>query len=255
LRKQLEPLQLAVDVTMSRVNTIAVQAYKGGKMAALNAMLSTGSPGVLANQLGRLDALARNQRAQVSDVAEARDRYAADKKKLDELIAQQAAHEAELAAKKKEIEAKIDELQKLRQRAYGSGGGGTGNLKPGACPAEQGPGAADTAARAACSQIGDMYLYGAEGPDRFDCSGLTLFAWKAAGRNLPRTAKQQYNGTTRISPADRRPGDLVFLYPPGITHVGLYVGAGYMVHSSRAGEPVKMVPVAGHGTLAGYGRP
>jgi cell wall-associated NlpC family hydrolase len=255
LQKQLQPLQLAVDVAMVRVNSIAVHAYKAGRMAALNAILGSGSPNGLADQLGRLDALARNQRAQVSDVAVARDKYAADKKVLDELIATQAAHEAELAAKKKEIEAKIGELEKLQRRVNGSGsGGGTTASASGPCPAEAGSGAGATAARTACAQIGDMYLYGAEGPDRFDCSGLTLFSWKAAGRSLPRTAKQQYDATTRIGAADRRPGDLVFFYPPGITHVGIYVGGGLMVHSSRTGQPVKMVPVAGHGTLAGYGR-
>jgi cell wall-associated NlpC family hydrolase len=255
LQKQLEPLQLAVDVAMVRVNALAVQAYKGGKMAALNAILTTGSPTGLADQLSRLDVLARNQQAQVSDVAVARNKYAADKRVLDGLIAQLTAREAELAAKKREIEAQIANLEKLQRQAYGTVGNGGGDLKPGECPGGGAvSAAADKAARTACAQIGKYYRFAAEGPDMFDCSGLTLYAWKAAGRSLPHNAKAQFGVTKRISGLEARPGDLVFFYPPGISHIGIVVGGGYMVHASRAGQPVKMVKIAGHGTIAGYGR-
>jgi peptidoglycan DL-endopeptidase CwlO len=253
LKKQLDPLESQVDLALGKVQTIAVQAYKGGRINAFNAVLMTGSPTGLADQLSRLDMVARRQRAQISDVAVVRDKYATDKRALDQLIAQQAAQEADLAAKKKEIEARIGDLQKLRQQAYGSGGG-VGNLRPAACPAEYGPGAAATAVRTACAQIGKMYLFAAEGPDRFDCSGLTQYSWKSAGKSLPRTSSQQYGATRRITRAELALGDLVFYYGD-LHHVGIYVGGGWMVHASRSGEPVRMVQIDRFGrSPVGYGR-
>jgi len=254
LEKQLEPLQSQVDIAMDRVAVIAVRTYKGGRVSAFNAILLTGSPTSLADQLSRLEAVARHQRAQISDVATVRDKYASDKRALDQLISQQAAQEAHLAGQRKEIEARIADLQKLRQQAYGSGGGGVGNLKPAACPAEYGPGAAATAVRTACAQIGKYYEFAAEGPDRFDCSGLTQYAWKAAGKSLPHNSRAQYNGTRRVSRAELFVGDLVFYYGD-LHHVGIYVGGGWMVHASRHGEPVRMVPIQGSGrSPVGYGR-
>lgn len=254
LRKQLEPLQLQVDLAMGKVQRIAVQTYKGGRLSTINALLSGDGPTVnLADQLGRLEALARRQKAQISDVAAVRDKYLNDKKALDGLIAKEAAQEKELAVKKKQIEDQIAALQKLRQAAYGSSTVATGDLKPVPCPPEIGPGAAAVAVRTACAQIGKMYLFGAEGPDRFDCSGLSLYSWKAAGKSLPRTARDQYYATQRVSRAELRAGDLVFYYP-GITHMGIYVGQGWMVHASRAGEPVRMRKIDDGRTPIGYGR-
>jgi peptidoglycan DL-endopeptidase CwlO len=253
LQKQLEPLQLQVDMAMGKVQRIAVQTYKGGRLSTLNALLNGGPSVNLADQLSRLEALARRQKAQISDVAAVRDKYLNDKRALDGLIEQQAVQEKELATKKKQIEDQIAALQKLRQAAYGSSPVANGALRPVPCPPEVGPGAAAVAVRTACAQIGKMYLFAAEGPDRFDCSGLVVFSWKAAGKSLPRTARDQYYATQRVSRADLRAGDLVFYYP-GITHVGIYVGQGWMVHSSRAGEPVRMRKIDDGRTPIGYGR-
>jgi cell wall-associated NlpC family hydrolase len=83
----------------------------------------------------------------------------------------------------------------------------------------------------ALAQKGKPYQYGATGPNRFDCSGLTQFAYKKAHKKIPRTAQQQYNASRHLSLKTRKYGDLVFFGSSSrhITHVGIYVGTGYMV--------------------------
>jgi cell wall-associated NlpC family hydrolase len=98
-----------------------------------------------------------------------------------------------------------------------------------------------------------MYLYGATGPDRFDCSGLTSFAYKAAGVSIPRTSKAQSTFGTPVSKANLQPGDLVFFYSP-VSHVGMYIGNGQMVHSSSAGKPVSVVSLDSMPSFSGARR-
>ncbi|MGR8008832.1 NlpC/P60 family protein [Streptomyces hypolithicus] len=90
--------------------------------------------------------------------------------------------------------------------------------------------------------IGKPYVWGATGPSAFDCSGLTQAAWKAAGVSLPRTTYTQINAGRRVSRADLAPGDLLFFYS-GISHVGLYIGDGQMIHAPRPGAPVRVAPI------------
>ncbi|SDC76836.1 Cell wall-associated hydrolase, NlpC family [Geodermatophilus telluris] len=109
-----------------------------------------------------------------------------------------------------------------------------------AAPAPAPTGAAQVAVDTALAQQGDMYVYGATGPDTFDCSGLTSFAYKAAGISIPRTSSAQSTFGTPVAKADLQPGDLVFFYSP-VSHVGMYIGNGQMVHASTAGKPVAVV--------------
>ena len=89
------------------------------------------------------------------------------------------------------------------------------------------------------AQLGKPYKYGSSGPGSFDCSGLTLSAWKAAGVTLPRTSQQQFAIGTKVAKADLRPGDLVFFYSSKPTHVAIYVGDGVLIHAPRAGKDVE----------------
>ncbi len=97
------------------------------------------------------------------------------------------------------------------------------------------------------AQIGDPYRWGAAGPDRWDCSGLTMKAWQAGGISLPHYSVGQYTASTPISKSDLRPGDLLFWgsngNPSSIYHVALYVGGGMMIHAPRTGQDVAKVPV------------
>jgi cell wall-associated NlpC family hydrolase len=252
LQKQLVPLQLQVDVAMARVGDIADQYYRSGQGSMLNAVLTGGSPDDFVERLMMVNEMAHVQRTRITTVATVRDKYASDKKVLDNLIASLSTQDADLASKKATIEAQLASLQKLRQQAYGSAGA-TGNLKPVACPMEYIGGKGGIAANKACSLIGKPYVWGATGPNNFDCSGMTLTAWAAAGVSLYHYTKSQYQSTKAVSAAELRPGDLVFFYSD-LHHVGLYVGGGWMVHAPKPGDFVRMAQIAGR-PIAGYRRP
>ena len=97
------------------------------------------------------------------------------------------------------------------------------------------------ALKIAASKKGSPYRYGAAGPHRFDCSGLTLYSFKKAGKKLPRTAQQQYNKTRHVSSSHRRRGDLVFFHSGrSVYHVGIYAGRGRIWHSPKTGAVVRL---------------
>lgn len=95
---------------------------------------------------------------------------------------------------------------------------------------------------AAMSKLGSPYSWGATGPDSFDCSGLMFWAYQQSGKSIPRTSSAQIAGGTSVSRGDLQPGDIVGFYP-GVTHVGMYIGDGQIVHASDYGIPVQVVSV------------
>jgi cell wall-associated NlpC family hydrolase len=105
----------------------------------------------------------------------------------------------------------------------------------------------------AIRQIGKPYVWGAEGPGSFDCSGLTSQAWSAAGRAIPRTSQEQWKQLPKVPVSALRPGDLV-IYFPKATHVALYIGDGLVVQAPRPGTKVKVSPLASN-PLLGAVRP
>ncbi|WP_073781932.1 C40 family peptidase [Streptomyces sp. CB01580] len=123
-----------------------------------------------------------------------------------------------------------------------------------ALPAAGAPSSAGgEAVRYAIEQVGKPYVWGAEGPDSFDCSGLTSWAWARAGRPIPRTSQEQWRQLNRVQLNALRPGDLV-IYFPKATHVALYIGNGLVVQAPRPGTRVKVSPVASN-PLLGAVRP
>jgi cell wall-associated NlpC family hydrolase len=93
----------------------------------------------------------------------------------------------------------------------------------------------------AASKKGSPYGWGSIGPHRFDCSGLTLYSYKRAGKKLPRTADQQYNKTHHVSAKQRHPGDLVFFHSGRyVYHVGIYAGNGRLWHAPKTGDVVRL---------------
>ncbi|MEU1020180.1 NlpC/P60 family protein [Streptomyces sp. NPDC005898] len=208
-----------------------------------------------------LSELTAEEKARLAAAERKREREAA--REAVELSREQAA---EAARKRKAEEAarkETDRGQAQRQgqgQGHGSGSaGGTGagqggdsgtgsGSGPGSTPGSgSGSGSTDSgystkAAKVvafARAQLGKPYVWGATGPDSYDCSGLTQDAWKAAGISLPRTTWDQAKGGTTVRTADAEPGDLVFFYDD-LSHVGIYIGDGKMIHAPRPGTNVRV---------------
>jgi hypothetical protein len=253
LQKQIEPLQRQVELGQVRVGVLAAQAYKGGSADAFNAILGSGSPDTLADQLTMLDQLAREQQRQISGVAEMKAQYDLQKKPIDDIVAQLAQEDAELTAQKKVIESQLTKLQALRLKAYGTTGG-TGSYRPWPCPSEYLPTAGYKAAQFACSQAGKPYVWAAAGPNSYDCSGLTLASWAKVGVYLPHNAAAQRRSMPYVSRANLQIGDLVFFYSD-LHHVAIYVGNGKIMTAPTFGDHVRMREMDKSGPIHSFGRP
>ncbi|MEU5089564.1 NlpC/P60 family protein [Streptomyces sp. NPDC021356] len=169
------------------------------------------------------------------------------------------SRQAELRRQKKTITAKLDEARRLlarltpRQRtAIGEDGAAqrasrsaAGAAREALAAPRSAPAPTSRAAAAvayAYAKLGSPYVWGATGPDAFDCSGLVQAAYRAAGIALPRTTYAQIGAGHRVSRSQLRPGDLVFFYS-GVSHVGIYVGGGQMIHAPNPSAPVRLAPV------------
>ena len=128
----------------------------------------------------------------------------------------------------------------------------SGPSEPSGPPPAVSSGAA-AAVQKAKDQLGKPYEYGASGPDSYDCSGLTMVAWKAGGVSLPHSAEAQYNSIAHVSTSALQPGDLLFYGSP-IHHVGIYVGNGQMIEAPQTGEVVRYASIW-RSDLVGAGRP
>ncbi|MFE6647308.1 NlpC/P60 family protein [Nocardioides sp. NPDC057772] len=128
-------------------------------------------------------------------------------------------------------ELEADELEKIQS---------TDTSIPGNLPSPSGR--AKVAVDYALAQVGDAYVYGATGTESWDCSGLTMGAWGEAGVSLPHSSSAQYSSGPQVSRDQLAPGDLVFYYSP-ISHVGMYIGNGQIVHASNPSTGVKVSPI------------
>ncbi|MFF8193657.1 NlpC/P60 family protein [Streptomyces bobili] len=162
---------------------------------------------------------------------------------IEERKRQEAARKAaELAEQQQAAKAAA---QQESSDASGSGStGSTGTDTPSSSPSPSPSTDSSYATKAekalafARAQIGKPYVWGATGPDSYDCSGLTQAAWKAAGVTLPRVTYDQVNAGTTVSLSSAQPGDLVFFYAD-VTHVGIYIGNGMMIHAPKPGAYVR----------------
>ncbi|MER5870986.1 NlpC/P60 family protein [Streptomyces sp. NPDC002044] len=173
--------------------------------------------------------------------------------KRDELAGHKAEVQAKLAAASRQL-ARLSAEERAAYEARTAAVTATATAAPAAASAAaparraapaQAPADGSRAARAvafAYGAIGKPYVWGATGPGSFDCSGLTQAAWRSAGVSLPRTTYTQINAGRRVSRDQLAPGDLVFFYS-GITHVGMYIGNGQMIHAPRPGSTVRVAPL------------
>ncbi|MEO3755072.1 NlpC/P60 family protein [Streptomyces sp. B6B3] len=149
--------------------------------------------------------------------------------RLEQEEAERLAREAEERRQQQEAEEAAQEAAEQESSAGDSSGGGTDGSYASL---------ADQAIAFAEAQLGKPYVWGATGPDSYDCSGLTQAAWLAAGVEIPRVTWDQVNYGTSVTRDQLQPGDLVFFYDD-ISHVGLYIGDGQMIHAPKPGDVVK----------------
>lgn len=192
------------------------------------------------------DSLERLQKSQASlkeSKRSVQDKLTEARQLLSRLTAQEKARLAQLE-REKEAAAKRKADEEARRQRQHDGGGSTGGRTGGGSDdgGSTGTPSSTKAAKAiafARSQIGKPYVWGATGPSSYDCSGLTQAAWKAAGVTMPRTTWDQVKIGTRVSSKDLQPGDLVFFFDD-ISHVGMYIGGGKMIHAPHPGASVRV---------------
>ncbi|NYH76727.1 cell wall-associated NlpC family hydrolase [Actinopolyspora biskrensis] len=231
-----------------QVDELTSSVYRGSRMNQLSALMASESPDSFLDRASIMDELARDNQQAVSAVSSATEKAEAAERKAREAreraaeAEQEAARLQEEISEKKskmeervsEVEEHIEELSQEEQESL-SGGGQTDYDYAG------GSGSAAGAVQAALSKQGSPYVYGADGPSQFDCSGLMYWAYAQAGVDLPRSSSAQAQVGKPISASQLKPGDLIFYYSP-VSHVSMYVGNGKAVHAPTSGQVVKVVP-------------
>jgi cell wall-associated NlpC family hydrolase len=225
-----------------QMRQVARSAFTGENLSRFNALMTSGSADEFLSQVTTLDAIAGHTSdvlAQVGAAATAAQQAKADadaataaaQRTLDDVTAKKA----DLTAEAADYQAQYDALSAVQQRAVVTETAGPVLEAPAEVVASSD--AAQVAVDTAMAQLGDPYVWAAAGPNAFDCSGLTQYAYAAAGITLPHSSAAQSTMGTAVSRAGLQPGDLVFFYSP-VSHVGMYIGNGRMVHASTSGQPV-----------------
>jgi cell wall-associated NlpC family hydrolase len=238
----------------------AADTYVHGAGTGIASVLGAGSPDAAFGRMEILSLLARQSSQQLADLDVAERSYRQGLAALEKVQRQQAAELDRLARRKAQVERLVDQtkglLAQLRARAAAQEAG-DGGVDPGlpaaSAPIPAGGGGAAAVIRYARAQVGKPYVWGADGPSSFDCSGLTMMAWAQAGVSLPHSAAAQSTIGRRVSRSELQPGDLIFRYSP-ISHVALYVGNGMQIAATHTGSTVK-VQDAFQGPIVAYSRP
>ncbi|WP_284575955.1 C40 family peptidase [Streptomyces sp. 2P-4] len=234
------------------LGALAAGQYRSGGLSPAVRLAMSDDPQDFLDRAALLDRAGDRSAAEVASVRRQLDEVGSLRKAAAGHLAELREREGELARHRSAVESRLEAARRLLARltaeeraAYGAGGGAgqAGAGQAAAVPAP--PADGSRAARAvafAYGAVGKPYVWGATGPGAYDCSGLTQAAWRAAGVSLPRTTYTQINAGRRVARGELAPGDLVFFYS-GVTHVGLYVGNGQMVHAPRPGSTVRVAPI------------
>lgn len=271
-------LERRMSVEQDSAVALAQELYMGGTTASFEAVLDSDSIAEVESSIAYLQS---SQQAQ----AKVFERLSVDRRLLDTRLdaletarSRAQATEERLAAMRTQIEAKVaeqaDEVAELNRQVETAArreqareeARAEAAQEAAAAPAPQPTtggstaptvtapnGNAQAAVDAALSQVGKPYQWGAAGPDSYDCSGLTMWAWAHAGVSLTHSSAAQYGATSRVSQSDWQPGDLLFYGSP-IHHVGMYIGGGRMVEAPYTGASVRVVSPY-RSDYVGAGRP
>jgi peptidoglycan DL-endopeptidase CwlO len=242
--------QAKLDAYEPQLRAIAQSGYTGTTQSRVAAFLTSESASDLVQQIQTIDLIATHTNLVIAEVAAAQDAATQAQAAADQATAKAEAALAALEKQKAQLQQQVQayqadfaRLSATEQAAVTAALAGPALAAPSAGSLPLAPSsAAGAAIKAALAQVGDPYVWAGTGPDGFDCSGLTMYAYAAAGVALPHSSRAQSELGRTVSRAALEPGDLVFFYSP-ISHVGLYIGNGMMVHARTYGQPVSVTSV------------
>ena len=245
LKKDEATQQSKVDKMSSSVTENLAAQYEGQNISATGQLVLADDPDQFLSELTTLDTYNDVQADAVADFTREAQKLDARRSATQASAAELAKTEKTLGKEKASVDAKLSEAKdllgklKAEERARMETASRSSQPRlPANVPVS---GRAAAAVNYALAQVGDAYVYGAAGPSAFDCSGLTMMAWAQAGVGLPHSSSAQMGSGTPVSSSSLQPGDLVFYYSP-VSHVGIYIGGGRIVH---AANPSSGVQVAG----------
>ncbi|WP_269853667.1 C40 family peptidase [Streptomyces sp. RPT161] len=242
-----------INESRDRLGTVAAAQYRSGDPAPAMRLLLSSRPDQYLEQAGMLQRAGRSQAATLGGLTTQERQAQALRDQASRKLTTLQATEHELAVSRQTVTAELDHARELLGQLPPSQAATSrpaaphtpvaAHPAPVALPVHAPNSRAAQAVAFAHAQLGKPYVWGATGPNSYDCSGLTQAAWSAAGVSLPRTTYSQINAGARISQDQLQPGDLVFFYS-SISHVGLYIGDGQMIHAPHPGAPVRVSPVS-----------
>ena len=257
MRQQVEVARGQLQDLKGLVSAQAANAYMFGP-ADVALMLNPSTADATLDRMQPLNLLAPRARDQLDDLGVAERAFQEEMARLRKVERDREEQVKRLAAEKAKVDKLVRRTENLLSQLRQSGGAGAVNgIDPGLPAGALGPlpsgGGAAAAVRYAYAQIGKPYVFGADGPGSFDCSGLTMMAWRQGGIALPHSAAAQYGIGRHVSRSELQPGDLIFRYSP-ISHVAMYVGGGMQISATHTGSTVKLQS-AFYGPIVGYSRP
>ncbi len=233
------------------LGSIAIEQYKAGGLSQSLELLFSSDPTLYLSSAGALDAITRRKSAELRKYEAAQQRLSATTLTVNDKLALVTAAQKKFKAqsalalsKLKEAEVLLSKLKKadrerLAKLAAAREDADQASSQVAARSAAGVSGRAGVALKFALKQIGDRYVFGAAGLITWDCSGLTMRAYQAAGVSLPHSSAAQSRMGKKVSLKALKPGDLLFFGRP-VSHVGMYLGGGKMVHAPRSGSRVKV---------------
>ena len=233
------------------LGVIAIEQYKNGGLSQSLELLFSSDPTLYLTSAGSLDAISRRKSAQLRSYQAAQQRLNATTLTVNDKMALVAAAEKKFKAQSAMAQAKLAqaevllskltkaERERLAKLAAAKEDADQASSQAAARAISSVSGRAGIAIKYALKQIGDRYVFGAAGLVTWDCSGLTMRAYQSAGVSLPHSSAAQSRMGKKVSTKSLKPGDLLFFGRP-VSHVGMYIGGGKMVHAPRSGSRVKV---------------
>jgi cell wall-associated NlpC family hydrolase len=230
----------ALSASQQAVAQLAAENYMNSGLDPTLQALTTGNPGQFLNQASTIAELDQSSGAKVNTLSTEVSQALRAKQTADQQVAAVKALQAQMTAKKNAIEARINVVNSAAMKQAMAVFTQTGSYPDISIPTASNVGG--RALQAALSRRGDPYVWGAAGPNQFDCSGLVVWAYGQEGIALPHYTGSLWNSGMHVARADLEPGDLVFFFAD-ISHVGIYVGNGLMVDAPDFGQPVQIQPI------------